>query len=343
MAGLALWDALKKRVGARRPAMQWVALQAVGLCADDLRALRPLLDEVGEQLAVRFRLDPHEGEVLLIDADFAARTQPQLSRLMRGDRPVVLLSGMVDGGARTPSAATSLERLQQQLLCQLREIAVVRDRSARWAPSGWAPEVTGIAGAGAASAPGRSPILDSGFEAEADERQMQDACWSEPQRLFVLQVLRGLHDEDTAALAASYGADAHVSFDFRSRLVHIDPLALQGLRVKRQLPLIAPGTQPAPDASHHELDDIVWDLGMACGRFGLMNCPDDCWHAPLIGVAASQIERFSRQPRHLAAARRLLAGPASPEQLRRHVGISVPDLRRFIQAGLFLGLLRWGA
>ena len=55
----------------------------------------------------------------------------------------------------------------------------------------------------------------------------------------------------------------------------------------------------------------------------------------------SQIGRYSRLPRHMELARQLVAGPMTPSALRRNVRVSVADLRRFLQACLFLGLVHW--
>jgi hypothetical protein len=129
--------------------------------------------------------------------------------------------------------------------------------------------------------------------------------------------------------------------DFNSRLVTLDPMALQGLRVRRELPSRSNDAVPGEHATLHELDDVVWHLGVACGRFVLLDQPADPWHTPLVGLAASQIQRYSRQPRHLALARLLVAGPMTPADLQQQASISVPDLRQFLQACLFLGLVRW--
>jgi hypothetical protein len=158
----------------------------------------------------------------------------------------------------------------------------------------------------------------------------------------VLQAaLRGLRNPAAPALTASYGPTANLRFDFRARLVTVDPKALQLLRVKRELPQPAPGARPQPDYLVRELDETLWDLGLASGPFTLVDEPADWWHTPLALVTEAAVERHSRTPWHLDAARLLAAGPLSPSELRRRARVDVADLRCFIQACLLLGLLRW--
>jgi hypothetical protein len=160
-------------------------------------------------------------------------------------------------------------------------------------------------------------------------------------RALVAHVLRGLHDDSTEVLLAGYGPQAALRMDFAARLVLLDPQALQGLRVRRELPRLDDSAGLTDQAVVHDLDEIVWHLGLACGRYALLQAPADYWHARLTGTAAHQIERYSRQPRHLELMRRLQQGPASPSELRRHVRIQVADLLCFLQACLFLGILHW--
>lgn len=61
-------------------------------------------------------------------------------------------------------------------------------------------------------------------------------------------------------------------------------------------------------------------------------------------MAANQIEavaRYTKLPLHLALARVLASEPLTPAQLRRRCRATIHELRCFIQASLFLGLLQW--
>jgi hypothetical protein len=165
--------------------------------------------------------------------------------------------------------------------------------------------------------------------------------WQELLSEVLKAVRQGVAQPGTQPFTASYGEDAHMLFDFRSRLVFIDPLAQQHLRVRRELPLPAPGLRPCTEALVRELDETVWDLGIAAGPHTLLGQPADWWHCPLRWVADGGIERYSRIPRHLDLARRLQQGPATPSELRRHARVGVSDLRRFIQACLMGQLLQW--
>jgi hypothetical protein len=155
------------------------------------------------------------------------------------------------------------------------------------------------------------------------------------------RVLRGRADPTLAPFAASYGTDANLLFDFRAGLVFVDPQAQRQLRVHRELPQPAPGAHAKGDAIVRELDETLWDIGIAAGPYPLLDAPLDWWRTPLRWAVDARVERFSRIPRHCDLARCLIEGPTSPSALRRYAHVGVAELRSFIQAGLMLGLLSW--
>jgi hypothetical protein len=183
---------------------------------------------------------------------------------------------------------------------------------------------------------------DSQFDTRLDAELLDASVLQNGHREVVQQVLRGRADALLPAFTASYGAEANMRFDFRARLAFIDPQAQRQLRVSRELPQPAPGARTQGDAIVRELDDALWDIGIAAGPYPLLDAPSDWWRTPLCWAVDARVERHSRIPRHIDLARCLSLGPTTPSDLRRHAHVGLADLRSFIQAGLMLGLLSWG-
>ena len=307
-----------------------LALYPVGLAPGDRSALRQIFEELGVLMGLRFDLDDPAAEFVLLDVDFAGRTPPHLVRAMTQGRPAILVE--------RPAGldASGREALRQELRRQLAALPVPQRRPAL--PG--LPAPTGQEQAGA-SPSSLSRIFDSDFDSVLQARQLAGEQPDAELGSLIGRVLQGLHDDHCPALVAAYGPAAALRFDFAARVVALDPLALQGLRVRREPPRPSDAPTLTDQAVTHDLEEVVWHLGMTCGRFELLDQPDDAWHAALVGVAPARIEQFTRQPRHLELMRRLQQGPASPSMLRRHVRIGVDDLRCFLQACLFLDLVRW--
>ncbi|OYU91290.1 MAG: hypothetical protein CFE45_23710 [Burkholderiales bacterium PBB5] len=219
---------------------------------------------------------------------------------------------------------------------------MVRARSA-FADSGlWAPSALP---AWQASQSMAGDHASSGFDANFDSRLDGDRLMAEEiqagQHEMLQHVVHAMDQADAKPYAASFGPEANLLFDFEARLVFIDPLAQQHLRVRRELPQPAPGARPHPEALVRELNDAIWDLGLAAGPFPLLDEPANWWRCPLQLAPGARIDRYSRLPRNLDLARRLAQGPATPSELRRHANVSLTDLRRFIQASLMLHLVNW--
>lgn len=328
------WRRLGRR-WPRRDARPVVALQPVGMAPRDLPALRRTLDDLGRMLGVRFDLDAPDAATVLLDIDYAGRTPVPLVKAQTLGRPAVLVE-TADG----PDAA-SREAQRQELLRQLLALPALRHLTAPAGPAEAAPHAPQAGALQGEPGSSLSAAFDSAFDSVLQAEQLVGLTPDDAGKDLVARVLRGLHDDASPTLVAAYGPQAAMRFDFAARMVALDPLALQGLRVRRELPRLASAPTLTDHAVTHELDEIVWHLGMACGRYVLLGQPDDAWHAALVGHEVERIEPFTRQPRHLELMRRLQQGPATPSQLRRHVRIGVADLRGFLQACLFLGLLRW--
>lgn len=328
----ALWNALRARLQRMRPTSSHIALQPVLPSDADLAAVQALLDKVGEALAVHFELKADRGDIVLMDAELAARMSPQLVHAFAEERPLVTITGLGEHPAEARmSASERFERRRRELLAQLREIPLVRQRASH--PTA---EATSTLPHGALAS-GFDSHFDSGFDTTA----LMAVEIADGQRQIVQRVLAGLRAREAAVLCASYGPGANIRFNFHTRLVAIDTLALQQLRVRRELPQPAPGAVTQPNAPLRDLEETVWDLGLAAGPFPLLDEPVDWWHQPLAWTQGARIEPFTRVPRYIELARLLQAGPLTPSQLRRRARVSVSDLRRFLQAALLLSLLHW--
>ena len=340
MKRFALWETLSRRLGSKRARWPAIGLQPVGLWPRDIAALRPVLEKLSDRLAVNFELRDDAAEIVLLDADYAVSSAPQILHALKENRPSVLTTGFGDD-ERLLSVAQYFERCQQELLRQLKEIPLVRAQSARWSATGWDLEV--LTDHNCPSVPDSDSDFTSAFDSELDADQLAAEPLDCAQKDFVQRVLYGLHHQNAQPLGASYDQFACMRFEFRARFVTIDPKAQQMLRVWRELPLVLPDAQPSPEANGYELNETIWHLGVACGRYALLNQPEDWWHTPLrsLGRRAAELERYTRQPRHLELGRLLIGSPITPSEMRRHVRIGIPDLRCFLQACLFLRLVCW--
>lgn len=161
---------------------------------------------------------------------------------------------------------------------------------------------------------------------------------------LVMQLVSGLKERPSAPLAASYGAQAHLALDFATRTARLDPLAAQVLDGRRLLPRLVPGVAPGNRALTRDLDDLVWDIGQACGRWRLLGAGRNGWQQPLVADPALPMRRLLRLPLPLALARLFYAGdavPVAPAQVQAACGLSVEQTRGLLQSCLLLGLLRW--
>lgn len=327
-----LWNALRARLQRMRREPSHIALQPVLPSDADLAEVQALLDKVGEALAVQFELKSGEGDIVLMDAEIAARMSPQLVHAFAEERPLVTLTGLqLRPEEALMSPSERFERRQRELLVQLREIPLVRRRASRVTP-----EATSTLPQ-AELASGFDSHFDSGFDTSA----LMAAEIGDGQRQVLRRVLEGLRTREAAVLCASYGPGANLRFNFHTRLVAIDTLALQHLRVRRELPQPAPGAATEPQAPLRDLEETVWDLGLAAGPFPLLDEPADWWHQPLAWTHGARIEPYTRMPRYIEMARLLQREPLTPSALRRRARVSVADLRRFLQAALLLSLLHW--
>jgi hypothetical protein len=363
----ALWDALRAKFGAspgsRAGRGRTIALQHLVLSEREIDTVQTALTRVGDQLGVRFELQEHAGDIVLLDAERAAQIAPQVVEAFTDGRPVVTLSPLPqDIGLDSAFPATSSNRLQSreqgreqhreaELLRQLREIPLVRHLAARVrARTGQATRSALVGGDSMQGEPSRdhthsgvSTSFDTGFDSKLDVDQWVGAELDTAQLDFIQRLLHGLHQPAAAPITASYAEDAHMRFDFGQRRVTLNALAEQYLRVQSEVPRLSPVARTQAHASVRDLHQVVWDLGLACGVCLPLGAPKNWWYEPLTLRTDARIDRYTRQPRHLTMAVRLATGPATPSALRNQARVSVAELRRFLQACLMLGLVHWGA
>lgn len=202
-----------------------------------------------------------------------------------------------------------------------------------------------------APANGASPATQSMVSPESDFDPDFDSQLAGGTNLTVepddarAQLLEQLHagkvDPTRPRLVASYGPQAVVVLDFAHARAYGDALAWQRMHAGRDLPLPASGVALQPEALVRELDLTIWDLGLAAGLHPLHQSPADWWHTPLRSVQMQTMPRYTMLPAHLTMARLIAHGPITPSQLRREAQVGVPELRRFLQASLFLALACW--
>ncbi len=319
-----LWSRLRRpEAHAGRPRLR---MQTLGLSDAQARTLRPVLDRIGECLDVLLELDARQGDIVLAEQHFLRRTTPQQLASLCEARPLVTCD-LLDSPDPALSALALLESRQRVLLRQLRDLPMVRGLSPQFGASGWGPDVV------------QASQLGSGFD--EDLLSLDAPTLDAAQQRFVDTLLDGLTDPTQAPMVATYGPRAALRADFADAYALLDPLALQRLRVHRELPRLVRLDAPGPDAVARELDELVWDVGIACGGFLLRQQPRDWWHTPLATAQDPSLQRYSRVPRHLELTQLLFTGRITPAELQRQSGQSVAELRPFLQACLFLGLAWW--
>lgn len=249
-------------------------------------------------------------------------------RLSRTAAPRARRSRLGGGRTRPPQDAASMQQVVDTAARQL-GVRLELDAAAATASPRPAP-LRRPAGPTPPPAPGRQ---DAEQHARERDRQTQ-------QRLLE-QAWRGWRLRDTPPLHAGYGAGAQLQLDFRARLAWVDPIAQQQLRACREMPRPADASPARLDALLRELDETLWDLGIAGSALPLLAAPDDWWHVPLRWRAGADASRYTRVPLQLDMARRLAERSMSPHDLRHHARASTQDLRRFLQASLLLGLAEW--
>lgn len=182
---------------------------------------------------------------------------------------------------------------------------------------------------------------DSGFDSRHPGAVSPDEPLDEANAQFLRYLHAGKADPERPPLVAGYGPGAMLMLHFAGGQALMQPAAANELRVGSRLPRMAIDWAPGRDVTARELDRVIWDLGWAAGSHALLGAPEDWWYTPLQPLRLDTMPRYSAAPLHRDMARVLARGGVTPSQLRRECHASVGELRRFLQAGLFLALLHW--
>lgn len=314
----ALRSVLPRAAGSLRD----LPLQSLGFEPAELKTLSAELEQVGPALGLAPTVQASGGEAVLAEADFVRRVAPQVLHAFLDERPLLVVDRPADDEVAAP--ATTRRRLDQ-LSSQLRALA---------------------AGEGLASLASSSTLPPSSdFDVHSDFPASVDGPSEsplDPDRAQLLNTLRrGLVDTAQAPMTASYGPGAAIRVDFACGVATLDELADQYLRVTREVPYLSQNALPGAGAKQRPVDQLVWDVGVAAGGFRLLHSPVNWWHAALIANPRLDVTRFTALPRHRELARCLAVAPISPAELRRRCQVRSSELRGFLQACLFLGLVHW--
>jgi hypothetical protein len=299
-----------------------VIVQPIGFHDSSLELLAAVLERAGREQGHRFVINHGRGDLVVAEKAFVDEVTPQVLSAFVDERPLLVLQAFRASAAFPTQRAN---RMHAQLLPQLRALGNLDDLPSRTDLSTLPPA--------------------SGFDSQFDSRQhadQLDGTELDPDRAQVLNTLRrGLVDPTQPPLQVGYGPQAAITIDFATGVATVDPLAQQHLRIRREVPYLAQGASPTGHAVHRELDLVVWDIALAAGGFRLLHSPVSWWRAPLIAQPKLDVSRFTMLPQHREMARCLAVAPISPADLRRHSRVSLTDLRGFLQACLFLGLIYW--
>lgn len=323
------WHVLQPLLRNRRK-RPLVRVMHLGFDQPFVDSLQPMLSAIGTELGVELSLVQADGELALVNAEFANSTSPQILNAFVEDRPMISMSKANFEGDSLLATLEQFEAHQRELLEQLQSLlpGVVRFRSQDAAMQTID-----------AAKPGSSGSPDSGFNSQFE---IDDLLCDMELQSMVHQLLDGAVNPDAAPIHVSYGPGATLSFDFSTGVVRGDSLAWQHLRARRELPRLTAEFRPDDDAELREMDLVLWDIGLAASKLPLQQAAANWWEQPLTLLASTNIDRYTRVPHYLDLARLLAGGEAiTPAELRRMTRVGQSELRRFLQACLVLGLASW--
>ncbi|MFO1327001.1 MAG: hypothetical protein U1F56_06560 [Rubrivivax sp.] len=315
---------LRNLLPPKASAARALVVQHLGFNSTELDTLPAVLDTVGRELGLSLSLDGVGGDVVLAEQDFVARVAPQVLHAFLEDRPLLTVGRAPEADA---DVARRVQLLHADLVRQLRDLT-------RRVPA--TPE----SDAAATTLPPASGF-DSDFDSRLHAERLSEADLDPDRAELLNRLRRGLVDPSQPVLRAGYGPRAALEIDFADGMARIDELADQRLRVARDVPYLLRGEAPVDGAKRRELDLVAWDIALAAGDFRLLHSPVNWWRSALVARPDADVTRYTRLPRHLEMGRLLAEAPLSPAELRRRARVSLHDLRAFLQACLFLGLIHW--
>jgi hypothetical protein len=309
----------------RRAPAPALRVQAPGLDAQQARELEQLLQPLHERLAIDWRLVSQTGDVVLVSPRDAepAEAPPQDTVVCDLPHPCETVD----------TVAARFERRQRTLLAQLRALPQVRRRSPHFGAGGWDPEVVD-------TVPAALEPADGG--ADDDESHWHAPSLPLEQERLLRRARAAQADGLAMKLHLGYGPTARIEIDFASGQALLDPTAQQALRVHGQLPQMQAPCRVGADALPCDAAAVLWDMGLAAGGYRLLDQPNDWWASQLDTPRSAALLARSRLPSHRRLAALLAQGPTTPQLLLQRSGVPLATLRRFVQAALMLGLVRWG-
>lgn len=317
-----------------------LVLQHLGIDDIALIELQTLIARLAGELGLDLRLDQYVGDAVLADENLLRSVRPQLVAAFCEGRPVVAVS-------REPCPPGAVRGAINAAVLRKQLWALVHGKPAPAPPAPLFPGTTSAADSSRAEPawPQYHPGAGSALEPYFDQRLPAAALADEPidtaTQAFVDALHAGLSDPTHAPILACYEGGARMVIDFARSQVLIEPEAEATLRLAHWLPVLDAGPLPTWGVHSCELDRVLWFLGWAGGRHPLHAAGDDWWRQPLVALTPHGVWRHSAVPLHLEMARALAEGPMTPAQLRQKCRADVAELRCFLQAGLWLGLLGW--
>ena len=345
LAAINRFDGFNSRPG-RRPSArrhgQLLPLVLHHFGVDDLALieLQGLIGRLASELGIELRLDQHAGEIALVDENLLRSVRPQLVAAFCEERPIVTLQ-------RAPRTSGAVRGAIDDSALRAQLQALLRD--------GWPPptpmrrfpdhpQAAGRTDTWPASLPDfgdSGPGVDANLDARPPAAALAHAPINAARARFLDALHAGLADPARAQLVASYEGGGLMVIDFAHSHVLLEPRAQDALRLAKQLPMLNAGAVPTAGMQTSALDRVLWSLGWAAGTHALHAAGADWWHQPLVALKPQEVPRYSAAPVHLEMARALAEGPMTPSQLRRKSRTDIAELRCFLQACLWLGLLGW--
>ena len=289
-----------------------ILLQQLHLGPNGLQVASQVLALLEPSFGTELRLDPDQGELLLMPTAELRELPAGLLAALADGRPVI---GVDDPGPDAFSAGLSRQALRQALEVALLQRLGSHDsepHTPSMVASDWSPLVRGRE-----RAEPPSPAQQAAFAALCEQV-----------------------DQPTGVLRLALPDCGAFQLDFVRGQARVDVAARRRLSEQMVLPVIGQAL-PGRESRGVALDLLLWELGLAAHRITPPLAPAHWWTHPLESLQVQQVPRYSLDPQMLKMARRLAAWPQSPAELRHATRTSLERVCGFVQAALLLRLVHW--
>ncbi len=335
----ALLSWMRRRRGSASAAARPITLHGIGIDADAARRIREQLPALGERLGLSLRLADDHGDLVLVDDAVWRSVSPAVVSSLAEGRPRLVLRRTGPSTAAAPRGV-DLDDLAVQLQ-PLRELLAQREQADPPLSGEAVFQASWPADADETQPGAVDSDFDPGFNSRWPDALVHAPAPSERARAFVEALLPLRTDPSAAPVQAVYPGGGVLILNGATGRAVFDADAWMSLRLHEPLPHLQAGATPHGELADYELDLVLWMLGLAAEELPLLEAPADWWHAPLTPVHLRAIGRYTLKPLHLDMARVLARGGVTPSALRRECRVSERELRRFLQACLFLCLVWW--